>query len=100
MDLQKLHDIDEELTKSDVAALKFLCMDILPKKRLENVKDAKDLFLRLEEQALLNDVYFLADLLHTIGRKDLLQLLGTDERKIGSWLSTQTDSTSGISPYR
>ncbi|XP_036425755.1 caspase-8 [Colossoma macropomum] len=100
MNPQTLHEIDEELTKSEVAALKFLCIDFVTKKRLEGVKDAKDLFLRLNELALLNDKYLLAELLHTIGRFDLLRLLGTNKIEVDSWLQNWRDSNSGVSPYR
>ncbi|KAL6456024.1 hypothetical protein MHYP_G00358750 [Metynnis hypsauchen] len=100
MDPQKLHEIDEELTKSEVAALKFLCIDIVTKKRLEGVKDAKDLFLRLDEQALLDEKFFLAELLHTIGRFDLLRLLGTNKTEVDIRLQKRADSNSGVSPYR
>ncbi len=31
MDLQKFHKIDENLTSGEVAQLKFLCMDLIPK---------------------------------------------------------------------
>ncbi|XP_007230922.3 caspase-8 [Astyanax mexicanus] len=92
MELNTLHIIDEELTKSEVAALKFLCSDVISRKRLENVKDAKDLFLRLREQALLDDPRFLAELLYTIRRNDLLTFLGTNKREVNRWLA--------ISPYR
>ncbi|KAB5584453.1 hypothetical protein PHYPO_G00107710 [Pangasianodon hypophthalmus] len=97
MDLSKLHEIDEGLTKSEVAALKFLCMDHLGRKRLETVKDAKDLFLRLSEQALLDDELFLSDLLYTIGRYDLLPILGTNKNNVSRLLQIQS---SGVSAYR
>ncbi|KAL7826175.1 hypothetical protein SRHO_G00339130 [Serrasalmus rhombeus] len=100
METQTLHEIDEELTKSEVAALKFLCIDFVTKKRLEGVKDAKDLFLRLSEQALLDENFFLAELLHTIGRFDLLRHLGTNKREVDIRLQKRTDSNSGVSPYR
>lgn len=97
MDLSKLHEIDEELTTSEVAALKFLCMDHLGRKRLETMKDAKDLFLRLSEQALLQDKVFLSDLLYTIGRYDLLSILGTKSMEVSMLLRQQS---SGVSVYR
>ncbi|KAI4885383.1 hypothetical protein NFI96_020334 [Prochilodus magdalenae] len=100
MDLQLLHQIDEELTKGEVAALKFLCTDLVSKKRLEGVKDAKDLFLQLNEQALLDDRFLLAELLHTIGRYDLLRLLDTNKREMDSRLQNRTDSNSELLPYR
>lgn len=81
MDRVKLSRIDEELDSSEVAALCFLCRELVNKKRLEKVHDAKDLFLRLEERGLLDDGAFLSQLLHTIGRADLLSLLETDSRR-------------------
>lgn len=100
MDLNTLHNIDEELTKSEVAALKFLCSGVILRKRLEKVNDAKDLFLRLREQALLNDHNFLAELLYTIRRFDLLEFLGTNKKEVSGWLQTKIDPNLGISPYR
>lgn len=97
MDPSALHDIDEELTKVEVAALKFLCMDHLSRKRLEKMKDAKDLFLRLSEQDLLQDNLFLSDLLFTIGRYDLLPVLGTNKDNVSMLLRNQS---SGVSEYR
>ncbi|XP_066520253.1 caspase-8 isoform X2 [Hoplias malabaricus] len=98
--LEVLHEIDEELTKSDVAALKFLCVDVLSKKRLESVKDAKDLFKRLKEQNLLDDSTLLAELLYIIGRYDLLRYLKTNSQEVSRSLQNQTDSSSGVSSYR
>lgn len=39
MDLRLLSRIDEELDSSEVAALCFLCTDVLKRKRLETVRD-------------------------------------------------------------
>ncbi|XP_053493364.1 caspase-8 isoform X2 [Ictalurus furcatus] len=97
MDRITLHKIDEELTKSEVAALKFLCMDHLSRKRLEAVKDAKDLFVLLSEQAKFEDELFLPDLLYTIGRCDLLHILGTNKNNVNRLLQTKR---SGVSEYR
>ncbi|XP_058258805.1 caspase-8 [Hemibagrus wyckioides] len=97
MDVDKLHELDEQLTKSEVAALKFLCMDHIGRKRLETVKDAKDLFIRLEEQDLLADELFLTDLIFTIGRCDLLSILGANKTHVSRQLENQS---SGVSLYR
>lgn len=98
MDLEKLHQIDEELTMEEVDALKFLCMDTITKKRLETVKDAKDLFVRLSEQDKLKDEHFLSELLYTIGRCDLLCILGTSKQKVKQFLQNQNNS--GVKAYR
>lgn len=100
MNPQKFHEIDEDLTSSDVAQLKFLCMDLIPKKRLEPVIDAKDLFLRLEEQALLEDGLLVPELLITIGRLDLLVILDKTKEEVERELPERDDSSKGVSEYR
>lgn len=100
MDPLKLHNIDENLTSDDVARLKFLCVDLIPKKRLEPVVDAKDLFLRLEEQALLDDGLLVPELLITIGRYDLLDILETSKEEVERNLLDRDISSKGVSAYR
>lgn len=95
MDRLKLSSIDEELDSSEVAALCFLCRDVVNKKRLEGIGDAKKLFLRLEEKGLLDNHLFLRQLLQTIGRADLLNLLETDSRR-----PEETDAIPMLSEYR
>lgn len=96
MDRLTLSKIDEELESSEVAALRFLCLDVVNRRRLENVVDGKGLFLRLEEKGLLDNDAFLSQLLQTIGRKDLLNLLRTST----SSQSTETDANPLLSDYR
>ncbi|XP_059416674.1 caspase-8-like [Carassius carassius] len=100
MDLNTFHKIDEGLTSSETAQLKFLCMDLIPKKRLETVADAKDLFLRLEEQALLDDGLLVPELLVTIGRFDLLGILGMSKEDVERKLLQCDMSRKGVSAYR
>lgn len=100
MDLKKLHEIDEDLTSSEVAQLKFLCMDLIPKKRLETVTDAKELFLRLNEQALLDDRLLVPELLITIGRFDLLGILEMSKNNVERNLLQRDASIKGVSSYR
>nr|ARM65447.1 caspase 8 [Totoaba macdonaldi] len=95
MDRVTLSRIDEELESSEVAALCFLCHDVVNRKRLEGVNDAKALFLRLEERGLLDNHTFLSQLLHTIRRADLLSLLETDSRQ-----PLETDANPMLSEYR
>lgn len=59
------------------------------------VEDGRGLFLRLQEKSLLEDHYFLSQLLSVIGRLDLLRLLETDSRQ-----PTQTDACPALSQYR
>uniref|UniRef100_A0A8C2FTX9 Caspase-8 n=1 Tax=Cyprinus carpio TaxID=7962 RepID=A0A8C2FTX9_CYPCA len=100
MDLQKFHQIDENLTSGEVAQLKFLCMDLIPKKRLETVTDAKELFLRLNEQALLDDRLLVPELLITIGRFDLLGILEMSKNNVERNLLQRDASIKGVSSYR
>uniref|UniRef100_A0A8C9XG64 Caspase-8 n=1 Tax=Sander lucioperca TaxID=283035 RepID=A0A8C9XG64_SANLU len=95
MDRLKLSRIDEELVSSEVAALCFLCRDVINRKRLEGIVDAKGLFLRLEEKGLLENDFFLSQLLQTICRADLLNLLETDSRQ-----PEETDANPMLSDYR
>ncbi|XP_059427419.1 caspase-8 [Carassius carassius] len=100
MDHKKLHKIDEDLTSNEVAQLKFLCMDLIPKKRLETVTDAKELFLRLNEQALLDDGLLVPELLSTIGRLDLLGILEMSKDNVNRNLLQRDASSKGVSAYR
>lgn len=100
MDLQKFHKIDENLTSGEVAQLKFLCMDLIPKKRLETVTDAKELFLRLDEQALLDDGLLVPELLITIRRLDLLGILEISKDNVERNLLQRDTSSKGVSAYR
>ncbi|KAK9539326.1 hypothetical protein VZT92_004437 [Zoarces viviparus] len=95
MDRLKLSRIDEELESSEVASLCFLCQDVVNRKRLEGIRDAKKLFLRLEEKGLLENNLFLYNLLQTIRRTDLLNLLETDSRP-----PEETDANPMLSEYR
>ncbi|XP_071348720.1 caspase-8 [Trachinotus anak] len=94
MDRLKLSRIDEELDSSEVAALRFLCLGIVNRKRLEGIRDARGLFLRLEENGQLENSFFLSQLLHTIRRADLLSLLQTDSGP------EETDASPMLSSYR
>ncbi|XP_010773156.1 caspase-8 [Notothenia coriiceps] len=95
MDRLTLSHIDEQLESSEVAALCFLCRDVVNIRRLEGIADAKRLFLRLEEQGLLEDYSFLCQLLQTIRRADLLNRLETDSRR-----PEETDASPVLSEYR
>uniref|UniRef100_A0A667YM94 Caspase-8 n=1 Tax=Myripristis murdjan TaxID=586833 RepID=A0A667YM94_9TELE len=100
MDLFKLSRIDEELDSSEVAALCFLCIDILSRKRLEKVNDGKELFMKLEERGLMEDHFFLSQLLNVIRRADLLSLLETDSRQPEDSFGPETDAHPVLSDYR
>ncbi|XP_048834099.1 caspase-8-like isoform X2 [Brienomyrus brachyistius] len=99
MDEVVLQKIDQELGAEDIAALRFLCRDHVPLRKLESVKDGLDLFQILEEETMLGDNgLFLKELLDTIGRNDLAQEL----EKSCSQAPQRTNQTKvfKISPYR
>lgn len=69
-----LYKIAEQLGSSEVAALKFLCLDYIPQKKQEPINDALMLFQGLQEKELLEEgnLSFLKELLFLISRLDLL----------------------------
>uniref|UniRef100_A0A8C2ZQX2 Caspase-8 n=1 Tax=Cyclopterus lumpus TaxID=8103 RepID=A0A8C2ZQX2_CYCLU len=95
MDRLKLSRIDEGLESSEVASLCFLCRDVVNRKSQEGITDAKMLFSRLEEKGLLANDLFLIQLLQTIRRTDLLNLLETDSRP-----PEEADANPMLSEYR
>ncbi|XP_028925212.1 caspase-8 [Ornithorhynchus anatinus] len=75
MDFHKLlFSIGEELAADDLEALKFLCLDLIPRKKQENIQDALGLFRLLQEKGMLEEgkLFFLKELLFRIHRIDLL----------------------------
>ncbi|XP_020795173.1 caspase-8 [Boleophthalmus pectinirostris] len=96
MDRLTLSKIDEELESSEVAALRFLCLDVVNRKRLETVTDAKGLFMRLQEKGLLENYGFLCQLLQTIGRNDLVN----NFLRTGYSQCTEADANPMLSHYR
>ncbi|MBN3310595.1 CASP8 protein, partial [Amia calva] len=100
MDLNILHQIDEDLESSEVSSLKFLCLDHIPKKKQQTIKDAKDLFLRLKDKGLMDsdDSFIIAELLYLIKRFKLLALLGKSKQEVEETL--RTPGKSRICSYR
>ncbi|XP_005049234.1 PREDICTED: caspase-10 [Ficedula albicollis] len=95
--LQLFH-ISENLVTEDVAALKFLCTDLLHLSKLEGVKSATDIFRLLMAQEYLNaeDTFLLAELLYRIKCHSLLKKLGYTKEKVQEHLHEK----GRISPYR
>ncbi|NXM97282.1 CASPA protein, partial [Sylvia borin] len=95
---QQLLLISENLVTEDVAALKFLCMDLLQLSKLEGVKSAADIFKLLMAQEYLNaeDTFLLAELLYRIKCHSLLEKLGYTKEKVQERLHEK----GRISPYR
>ncbi|XP_042073399.1 caspase-8 isoform X2 [Haplochromis burtoni] len=90
-----LLDINNELESSEVAALCFLCSDVVSRKHLEEIRQAKELFSRLSEKGLLENNTFLKELLRTIHREDLIIRL-----KAGSGNLEETDARRVLSNFR
>ncbi|NWW92362.1 CASPA protein, partial [Rhynochetos jubatus] len=95
---QQLLFIDENLVAEDVAALKFLCTDLLPFRKLESVKSAVDVFELLMAKEYLNegDTFLLAELLYRIKCHSLLKKLGYTKEKVQEYLPEK----GRVSPYR
>ncbi|XP_030133598.3 caspase-10 [Taeniopygia guttata] len=95
---QQLFLISENLVTEDVAALKFLCTDLLHLSKLEGVKLATDIFRLLMAQEYLNaeDTFLLAELLYRIRCHSLLKKIGYTKEKVQEHLSEK----GRISPYR
>ncbi|NXP35596.1 CASPA protein, partial [Leiothrix lutea] len=95
---QQLWLISENLVTEDVAALKFLCTDLLQLSKLEDVKSAADIFRLLMAQEYLNaeDTFLLAELLYRIKCHSLLKKLGYTKEKVQERLHEK----GRVSPYR
>ncbi|NWH78699.1 FADD protein, partial [Piaya cayana] len=72
--LALLNSFSSNLSEIDLASIKFLCRDVIGKKKLESAQSARDLFSILMEQGQLSRhrVTFLESLLTAIKREDLL----------------------------
>ncbi|NWR53720.1 CASPA protein, partial [Regulus satrapa] len=95
---QQLFHIHENLVTEDLAALKFLCTDLVPLSKLEGVKSALDIFRLLMAQEYLNaeDIFLLAELLHIMKYHSLLKKLGYTKEKVQECLREK----GRVSPYR
>ncbi|NXJ25540.1 CASPA protein, partial [Dicrurus megarhynchus] len=95
---QQLLLISENLVTEDVAALKFLCTDLLHLRKLEGVKSTLDIFKLLMAQEYLNaeDTFLLAELLYRIKCHSLLEKLGYTKEKVQERLHEK----GRVSPYR
>ncbi|XP_029462106.1 caspase-8 isoform X2 [Rhinatrema bivittatum] len=102
MDFHKLlYSISEDLDTDELSALKFLCLELIPPKKQEGIRDVKDLFQKLQEKELLedNNLSFLKELLFRIKRNDLLiRKLSISREEMKRTL--QVPGMAKISPYR
>ncbi|XP_036612867.1 caspase-8 [Trichosurus vulpecula] len=93
-----LFNIAEEIDSRDLASLKFLCLDHIPLKKQEFIKEAVQLFRILEEKGLLEEdnLSFLKELLYHIKRMDLLNPLNTNKEEVERQIRTNVQ----VSSYR
>ncbi|KAM6421517.1 caspase-8-like [Rhynochetos jubatus] len=71
---QRLLAVSEELGEAELAALKFLSLEHIPRRKLEAIQRAQDFFDVLQEKDLIEagNLSFLKELLYRISRLDLL----------------------------
>ncbi|XP_062435223.1 caspase-10 [Rhea pennata] len=95
---QQLLLIEDNLETEDVAALKFLCIDLIPFKKLERVQSALDIFQLLMAEEYLNeeDTFLLAELLYRIKCHFLLKKLDYTKERVQEYLPEK----GRVSPYR
>ncbi|XP_043934182.1 caspase-8-like isoform X2 [Protopterus annectens] len=93
-------ELDQHLNGENVAALKFLCMDLIPQKDLESISNGMDLFLKLNENGVLVDkgCFILRELLYRVKRLDLLTVIGATINEVKNELSIPNRAV--ISSYR
>ncbi|NWR72376.1 CASP8 protein, partial [Centropus unirufus] len=82
---QQLLAVSEELDGAELAALKFLSLQHIPMRRLENIQRAQDFFEALQEKGLIEagDLAYVRELLYRISRIDLLEVqLGSSREQM------------------
>ncbi|KAM9380586.1 LOW QUALITY PROTEIN: caspase-8-like [Phaethornis superciliosus] len=93
--------ISEALVTDELAALKFLCLEHIPMKRLEAIQEPKAFLKVLQEKDLIEvgNLFFLKELLYLIKRIDLLAgQLGSSREEMEREL--QIPGRAKVSEYR
>ena len=69
--------ISEDITEEQLTKMKFLCDELVPKRKLKEISQATDLFRELQEKKILSefDTTFLESLLKDVGEISLRQKL-------------------------
>ncbi|NXW75568.1 CASP8 protein, partial [Hirundo rustica] len=82
--LKVLFEISEALVTEELAALKFLSLDHVPRRKLEAIQEPKAFFEVLQEKDLIGvgNLFFLKELLYRICRIDLLTSLGSSREQM------------------
>lgn len=68
-----LNKIADKIESEDLVGLKYLCRDILPEGKLENITNSRDLFVAIGQKIVGEEeqLAFLIELFHFVGRLDL-----------------------------
>ncbi|NXB16406.1 CASP8 protein, partial [Rhagologus leucostigma] len=93
--------VSYELNDAELAALKFLSREHVPRRRLEAARSPHDLFEALQEKGMLEagNLAFLRELLYRIGRIDLLVAhLGSSREQVEREL--QAPGGARVPPFR
>ncbi|RXM32090.1 Caspase-8 [Acipenser ruthenus] len=100
MDRKNVFIITEDLGKEDVAAMKFLCFDLISRNKQETITDGKGLIVELQYASLVEegDYFFIAELLYLIGQFKLLRKLNLTKQEVENKLQDRT--VAKVSPYR
>lgn len=86
-----LLELDSQLGAQEVESLKFLCLDLVSKKKLGEADSALDIFELLLAYELVQEqnIFFLAELLYIIKQIKLLQHLGYSKEEVEHLLPTR-----------
>nr|UCK81519.1 caspase-8-like protein [Arenicola marina] len=95
-----LKTISDALSKYDIAALKFLCSEIIPSSKLESLHNGLGLLGQLEDRRYITPLQcqFLAELLFRIGRRDLVKRAGFNLAAVKTTIENGTSQH--LTPYR
>ncbi|NXU39630.1 CASP8 protein, partial [Drymodes brunneopygia] len=96
-----LFEVSEALVTDELAALKFLTLEHVPRRKLEAIQEPKAFFEVLQEKDMIGpgNLFFLKELLYRIGRIDLLTAhLGSSRGEMEREL--QLPGRAQVSAYR
>lgn len=99
--LKLLFEVSEGLVAEELAALKFLSLEHVPRRKLEAIPDPKAFFDVLQEKDMIGpgNLSFLKELLYRISRIDLLTAhLGSSREEMEREL--QLPGRAQVSAYR
>ncbi|NWU41547.1 CASP8 protein, partial [Hylia prasina] len=98
--LKLLFEVSEALVTEELAALKFLSLGHVPRRKLEAIQEPKAFFEVLQEKDMIGagNLSFLKELLYRISRIDLLTALGSSREEMEREL--QVPGRPQVSAYR